>query len=525
MTVSADVASIPWVEKYRPKRLSDFIGNRDEVEKIEKWLLTWKSQRKKALWLTGPPGVGKTSVISYLVNKYRIETFELNASDKRNKKAIETLVGRASQEGSLTQGSVASKLILIDEADGLFGNEDRGGARALANVIEKTRVPIICTANDPNSATLKAVRNYVLVVNFKRLTLEQILTLLKRIVKKESLSVPLEILVNIAKNSAGDARSAINDLEGYVAATENIPIELSPRDQENQLNAFLQNIFAIRTISSGVNYINTVDADYRELLTYLYEHAYSQAQNPAELERFYHLIALADFYLSQCYLKQDWRYLRYFFTFLGSIGVYKRSPVKNVRYGFPSYWAMLGRFKGKKNKIIQLAQKSFNKLHCGEKEFEREIYPYLKMIFYTNPRMAAGIAVWLEFAKEDIEFLVEGKKRLVKAIMEYYEEAYKLRTEKMLQETPSEDSPMSQWLQEAAKAALAKKREDEQKKETDKEKKSITKKPTTSKRSPSTTKKPTAKKTQPTKKTTKEKKTTKTKREKRVQKSLDEFFG
>ena len=148
MALQSSSITIPWVEKYRPKTFEDFVGNIAEVKKLEDWLKKWKQERKKTAWLSGPAGVGKTSVVLYLVNKYGFEFVEVNASDKRNKKAIERNVGLSSTEGTVLQGARVKKLILVDEADGLFGNEDRGGAKALAKVVERARIPIICTAND-----------------------------------------------------------------------------------------------------------------------------------------------------------------------------------------------------------------------------------------------------------------------------------------------------------------------------------------------------------------------------------------
>ncbi|MCK4845025.1 MAG: AAA family ATPase, partial [Candidatus Heimdallarchaeota archaeon] len=148
MALQSSSITVPWVEKYRPKTFEDFIGNIAEVRGLEDWLKNWKQERKKTAWLSGPAGVGKTSVVLYLVNKYGFEFVEVNASDKRNKKAIERNVGLSSTEGTVLQGARVKKLILVDEADGLFGNEDRGGAKALAKVVERARIPIICTAND-----------------------------------------------------------------------------------------------------------------------------------------------------------------------------------------------------------------------------------------------------------------------------------------------------------------------------------------------------------------------------------------
>ena len=156
MVAQSVTHALPWVEKYRPEYFIDFVGNKEAVKSLENWLKTWNQQRKKVALLAGPAGVGKTSVVYYLIRKYKYEFVEVNASDKRNKKAVERLVGKSSTEGTVMQGAKVRKLILVDEADGLFGNEDRGGGSALAQAVQNTRIPIICTANDPSASAIKS---------------------------------------------------------------------------------------------------------------------------------------------------------------------------------------------------------------------------------------------------------------------------------------------------------------------------------------------------------------------------------
>ena len=122
-------------------------------------------------------------------------------------------MGKSSTEGTVIQGAKVRKLILVDEADGLFGNEDRGGGSALAQAVQKTRIPIICTANDPSASAIKSAKRHMLVIEFNSLKDEEITELLQKIAIKEKLNVSEETLIAITKNSNGDARSAINDLE------------------------------------------------------------------------------------------------------------------------------------------------------------------------------------------------------------------------------------------------------------------------------------------------------------------------
>ena len=132
------------VEKYRPRTLSEVRGNHKAVEELRKWALNWPAEKTAAL-LYGKPGTGKTSAAVALANDMGWQVLELNASDKRTQGAINVTAGAASRNASLEN---AQKLVLLDEIDNLHGNADRGGAKAVTELVKKTREPVILTAND-----------------------------------------------------------------------------------------------------------------------------------------------------------------------------------------------------------------------------------------------------------------------------------------------------------------------------------------------------------------------------------------
>src|ERR1035437_221903 len=132
------------VEKYRPRTLSEVRGNHKAVEELRKWALNWPAEKTAAL-LYGKPGIGKTSSAVALANDMGWQVLELNASDKRTQGAINVTAGAASRNASLQN---AQELILLDEIDNLHGNSDRGGAKAVTELVKKTREPVILTAND-----------------------------------------------------------------------------------------------------------------------------------------------------------------------------------------------------------------------------------------------------------------------------------------------------------------------------------------------------------------------------------------
>ncbi|MGC9021493.1 MAG: replication factor C large subunit, partial [Candidatus Methanodesulfokora sp.] len=53
---------LPWVEKYRPRRLKDIVGQDEAIEQIMKWIEDVKAGKKvKPLLIYGPAGTGKTT--------------------------------------------------------------------------------------------------------------------------------------------------------------------------------------------------------------------------------------------------------------------------------------------------------------------------------------------------------------------------------------------------------------------------------------------------------------------------------
>ncbi len=165
-----------WVEKYAPNSLNDLVGNKGVIDSLYEWLKDWDDvifkglkkqvfcQRGKsyqdlprvnarACMLSGPPGIGKSSAARMIAKELGFSVLSLNASDNRSKKMIESLLKDTSTSSSIVrygESNAAFKnrsVIIMDEVDGVSSN-DRGGIQALICIIRKTKVPIICIAND-----------------------------------------------------------------------------------------------------------------------------------------------------------------------------------------------------------------------------------------------------------------------------------------------------------------------------------------------------------------------------------------
>ena len=228
-----------WTDKYIPKQLSDIIGNQQQLRNLESWLDNWdncilrghKSEEKnktgkkfsknenvnaRAAIISGPPGIGKTSSVRVLTRNKGYRTFELNASDKRNKDTINNSVGFLMNNTTLssTDNSTMTKnIIIMDEVDGMAGNEDKGGIKALIDIVKKTKVPIIFICNDIYSPKLKSLLNYCYDIRFNRPDKRQIVFRLIEICKKEGIFIDNQTLTYLVESFGNDIRQTINYLD------------------------------------------------------------------------------------------------------------------------------------------------------------------------------------------------------------------------------------------------------------------------------------------------------------------------
>ena len=82
---------ILWCDKYKPKCLDDIFGNKDSISKMKSWIedfMNKKEGTKIGLFISGPPGIGKTSLSHLILNYYGYEVIEYNASDVRSQKSV-----------------------------------------------------------------------------------------------------------------------------------------------------------------------------------------------------------------------------------------------------------------------------------------------------------------------------------------------------------------------------------------------------------------------------------------------------
>jgi replication factor C subunit 1 len=207
-----------FVDKYAPKSVTDIIGHKEQISQITNWLQAWDDglPTTRAILVTGPPGIGKTTTIHLIAESLGYKVKEYNASDTRSVSVLRGMM-------ALGIRRLVKEVIVMDEIDGL---SERGGVGEIASIIKKTITPIICIAND-KPPKLRPIINACLDIKFNRPVKSTIATALLKVARAEKIVMarhsltPREInkfeLETLCEKSGNDIRSILNNLEFYGA--------------------------------------------------------------------------------------------------------------------------------------------------------------------------------------------------------------------------------------------------------------------------------------------------------------------
>jgi replication factor C subunit 3/5 len=210
------IDNIPWIEKYRPAKVEDIVGNKQVINILNNMV---EKNSLPHLILFGSSGTGKTSTVLAFAKKiygkyYKHMTLELNGSDDRGinvvREQIKEFCATNNNLYKMFSKKNMYKLVILDEVDSMTLDGQFALRRIIENYTENTRFCLIC--NYITKIT-PALRSRCLAFRFEPLSTDYILDKLYDILDQEKVDLDDNIIDKIVDKSNGDLRRSINMLQ------------------------------------------------------------------------------------------------------------------------------------------------------------------------------------------------------------------------------------------------------------------------------------------------------------------------
>lgn len=237
-----------YTTKYTPKTFSQLLSNDTASIELLKWLSKWRKGEAEntspVMLLTGPPGLGKTTMAHVVAKTVGFSPIEINASDERSGESLINRITSITSSAPLFNQSPSC--VIIDEIDGAADNSssshslisflvriissvsysssneldaaDEPAKPSRQSVQQKfvVRRPIICICNDLYAPALRPLRTALdqsCILHIKRPSSTQLATRLKDICEEEGFKADMRAIVHLCEQLDSDIRSCLNALQ------------------------------------------------------------------------------------------------------------------------------------------------------------------------------------------------------------------------------------------------------------------------------------------------------------------------
>lgn len=250
---------------------TELFGRQKEQKIIDSWLnkFIYKPREldKFALFIEGPPGMGKTSMAIEIFNKYNFRYKEFNTSDVRTQGAIRDILKKMCGTYNVLQMMYMKKEepigIILDEIDGLCNSTEKSAIQELITVIEKANQthnlqhPIICISNYSNEKKMIELKKVCEYISCETPEIKDFYDFLSSLEKKNNLEIDDDVKKELINNGNSDFRQLKVNFDNILSAClkRNIKkvdtnifdeIKISFKDQDIMLYDALADIFTRR---------------------------------------------------------------------------------------------------------------------------------------------------------------------------------------------------------------------------------------------------------------------------------------
>jgi replication factor C large subunit len=419
-----------FTDKYIPQNFDEFIGNTEIVDFAKSWAENW-SKEKKPLLLFGPAGIGKTSLAYLIAKEFDWQIFEMNASDLRNKDNIEKVMGAASNNSSLFE---TKRLVLIDEVDSLQ-SQDRGGGSAIASIVKEACNPIILTANDIyKDKKLLPLRSLTELKEFKKINYLSIAKRLREVCEKENISYDEEAIKELAKNSGGDFRGSLLDIQSLSpeVTMENVKT-IGQRLKKEKIFPVVTKIFKGHKLEEIQQVVFNSEVSSDLLMRWVEENIPRQFDETDSAKAF-HYLSRGDIFQGRIFNRQHYGFLKYvYFLSTTAVGLSREKDYTGWKpFQFPTLLKSLSASTAKRNLRKKVSKKIGTKTHTSIREGMQDL-PFIQTLF-ENKDLSPSLTHFFEFDEDELAFILNTKKT-TKKVKKLLEESKEIEKKAIIENT------------------------------------------------------------------------------------------
>ena len=200
-----------WVEKYRPRTVSDYVFRDDKQKKqVSSWV---DSGAIPHLLFSGAAGTGKTTLAKVLLKELDVDDGDVMMINASNENNVDTMRTKINGFASSLPFSGDFKYVLLDEADYLSPNAQA----ILRNMMEtySTTCRFILTCNYPNKV-IPAIHSRCQGYHIEKLDTEEFTARVATILITEGTDLDLDTLDIYVRSTYPDLRKCINMVQQNV---------------------------------------------------------------------------------------------------------------------------------------------------------------------------------------------------------------------------------------------------------------------------------------------------------------------